>query len=115
MTESQPKPTSNRGEQPKKIPRAKLDHTARYTTWTALDRSSATRTLLHDLLRFFNLKERELSREFFKQTGKIPTQPALCSAILAVDISEWGSATWSTRRLDDYLSLLEVGSELGII
>ncbi len=95
----------------KRLPVGKLSIAKQYNTWTAVDQASAEKRLLDRMLKFFNVKERDLAKAIREETGIIATQRILIGVLFDLDIDE----SWTAKRLQEYLEFIEEAEELGLI
>jgi hypothetical protein len=94
----------------KKIPKSKLSIAKRYNTWTNLDQASAIHNLCHTMLKFFNIRERDLAKEI-RRNGDFPTPRLMIGMMFLIEPDE----NWSIRRIEEYLEYLELADELDLL
>jgi hypothetical protein len=94
----------------KKIPKSKLSIAKRYNTWSGLDQASAIHNLCQTLLKFFDIKERDLSK-VIRQNGDHPTPRTMIQFLFLIEPDE----TWNVRDIEEYLEYLELADELNLL
>lgn len=94
----------------KKIPKSKLSIAKRYNTWTNIDQASAIHNLCHTMLKFFNIRERDLAKEI-RRNGDFPTPRLMIGMMFLIEPDE----NWSIRRIEEYLEYLELADELNLL
>jgi hypothetical protein len=94
----------------KKIPQSKLSIAKKYNTWTSLDQASAIHNLCQTLLKFFDIKERDLAKEI-RRNGDFPTPRLMIQFLFLIEPDE----TWDVRDIEEYLEYLELADELDLL